>query len=57
MVRPTGWQYQVYEANQTNDSTLVLTMNSADGDNNFPGNVTAHVTYSLTANNAIDIKV
>ena len=53
---PTGWQYQVYEANQTNDSTLVLTMNSADGDNNFPGNVTAHVTYSLTANNAIDIK-
>lgn len=53
---PTGWQYQVYEANQTNDSTLVLTMNSADGDNNFPGNVTAHVTYALTANNAIDIK-
>ena len=53
---PTGWQYQVYEANQTNDSTLVLTMNSADGDNNFPGNVTAHVTYSLTADNAVDIK-
>lgn len=53
---PTGWQYQVYEANQTNDSTLVLTMKSPDGDNNFPGNVTAKVTYSLTAGNAIDIK-
>ena len=53
---PTGWQYQVYEANQTNDSTLVLTMKSPDGDNNFPGNVTAHVTYSLTADNAIDIQ-
>lgn len=52
---PTGWQYQVYEASQTNDSTLVLTMNSADGDNNFPGNVTAHVTYTLTSDNAIDI--
>lgn len=30
-------------------------MNSADGDNNFPGNVTAHVTYTLTSDNAIDI--
>ena len=53
---PTGWQYQVYEANQTNDSTIVLTMKSADGDNNVPGNVTANVTYTLTADNAIDIK-
>ena len=53
---PTGWQYQVYEANQTNDSTIILTMKSPDGDNNFPGNVTANVTYTLTADNAIDIK-
>lgn len=53
---PTGWQYQVYDANQTNDSTIVLTMKSPDGDNNFPGNVTAHVTYSLTADNAINIQ-
>ena len=53
---PTGWQYQVYEASQANDSTIVLTMKSPDGDNNFPGNVTANVTYSLTADNAIDIK-
>lgn len=53
---PTGWQYQVYEANQTNDSTIVLTMKSADSDNNFPGNVTANVTYTLTEDNAIDIK-
>lgn len=53
---PTGWQYQVYEASQANDSIIVLTMKSPDGDNNFPGNVTANVTYSLTADNAIDIK-
>ena len=31
-------------------------MNSADGDNNFPGNVTAHVTYTLTSDNSIDIQ-
>ncbi len=52
---PTGWQYKVYGANQLNDSTLVLTMDSPDGDNNFPGNVKAEVTYSLTADNSIDI--
>lgn len=53
---PAGWQYQVYEAEQTSDSVLVLTMNSKDGDMNFPGNVKAVVTYSLTADNALDIQ-
>lgn len=52
---PTGWQYKVYDASQPNDSTVVLTLQSPDGDNNFPGNVTATVTYTLTADNAIDI--
>ncbi len=52
---PTGWQYQVYEVKEATDSTLTLVMDSADGDNNFPGNVTATVTYKLTADNAIDI--
>ena len=53
---PTGWQYKVYDASQLNDSTILLTMKSPDGDNNFPGNVTANVTYTLTSDNAIDIK-
>ncbi|MDE6491432.1 MAG: galactose mutarotase [Muribaculaceae bacterium] len=52
---PTGWQYKVYSADQPNDSTLVLTIDSPDGDNNFPGNVRASVTYTLTSDNAIDI--
>ena len=52
---PTGWQYQVYDAEQTDSTTLVLTMVSPDGDNNFPGEVTAHVTYTLTEDNAIVI--
>lgn len=50
-----GWQYRVYKAAQTNDSTLVLTMLSPDGDNHFPGGVTATVTYALTADNALSI--
>ncbi len=52
---PTGWQYQVYDVTESTDSTLTLVMKSPDGDNNFPGNVTATVTYKLTADNAIDI--
>lgn len=52
---PHGWQYCVYTANQLNDSTIKLTLKSPDGDMNFPGNVTASVTYTLTSDNAIDI--
>ena len=45
---PKGWQYQVYEANLIDPTTLELTLISPDGDANFPGNVTAKVTYQLT---------
>ena len=52
---PDGWQYQVYEAEQPDASTVVLTMNSPDGDADFPGAVTAVVTMKVTEDNAIDI--
>lgn len=52
---PTGWQYQVYDVEQKNDTTLRLVMHSPDGDNGFPGNVTATVVYTLTSDNAISI--
>ena len=53
---PTGWQNQVFKANQKDNKTIVLTVESPDGDNNFPGNVVANVTYTLRDDNAIDIK-
>ena len=53
---PTGWHYQVFKATQTDDKTIKLTVESPDDDNNFPGNVIASVTYTLTENNAIDIQ-
>ena len=52
---PTGWMYQVYDAEQTSDSTLKLTITSPDGDNGFPGTVTATTTYSLLEDNTLDI--
>lgn len=53
---PQGWQYQVYDANQPNDTTLQLVMISPDGEACFPGDVTAQVTYTLLPDNALDIK-
>lgn len=52
---PSGWQYQVYTVENTTDNSITLSLNSPDGDNNFPGNVNATVTYTLTDDNAIDI--
>ena len=53
---PTGWQYKVYDGRQLNDSTLQMSIFSPDGDNGFPGNVNATVTYTLTSDNSIDIR-
>ena len=52
---PTGWQYQVFDAEQIDDQTLKLTIVSPDGDNGFPGEVTATTTYTLTDDNTLDI--
>ena len=53
---PKGWQYQVYEVSSIDETTLELTHFSQDGDEGFPGNVTAKVLFKLTDNNAIDIE-
>ena len=50
-----GWQYRVYDATQPNDSTLILSLVSPDGDNNFPGEVKAQVVYTLKNDNSLDI--
>lgn len=52
---PTGWQYKVYDVKEANDSTVVLTIVSPDGDNNFPGTVNAQVTYTLRPDNSLAI--
>ena len=52
---PSGWMYQVYDAEQIDDSTIKFTIISPDGDNNFPGEVKATATYKVTEDNALDI--
>ena len=51
----TGWMHRVYDAEQIGDSILKLTIEAADGENGFPGNVKAVTTYKLTADNVLDI--
>ena len=52
---PTGWQYQMYKVVEADGKHIKLLRESPDGDNAFPGNVKAYVTYTLTDDNAIDI--
>ena len=53
---PNGWQYKVAEVVEADGSHIKLRFDSPDGDANFPGHVTACVTYTLTEDNAIDIR-
>lgn len=52
---PTGWQYKVYDVKKVSDDSIVLTIVSPDGDNNFPGTVTAEVSYTLRPDNSLAI--
>lgn len=47
---PKGFHHSVWNASQTNDSTLVLTLVSKDGEYGFPGNIDVAVTYTLASN-------
>ena len=51
----SGWMNQVYDAEQVDSSTLKLTIKAQDGENGFPGNVTAVTTYKVTEDNTLDI--
>lgn len=51
----TGWMHQVYTAEQVGDSVLKLTIVAEDGENGFPGTVTATTTYTVKADNTLDI--
>lgn len=53
---PDGWQYKVFDVLEADGSHLKLQLVSPDGDADFPGTVTASVTFTLTEDNAIDIR-
>ena len=53
---PNGWQYKVYKPVEVTRNSISLSLFSPDGDENFPGNVNAKVSYTLTDDNAIRIE-
>lgn len=50
-----GFQYVVWDGEQTNDSTLVLRYKSVDGEEGFPGNLDVKVTYTATEDQGLRI--
>ena len=53
---PDGWQYRMFNVESVNNNRLVMSLVSEDGDSGFPGNVCARVTYTLTDDNALEVK-
>ena len=54
---PNGFDRQVWDAKQLSDNSVQLTYLSKDGEAGFPGNLNVKVTYTLTDDNAMDIKL
>ncbi|WJS93172.1 galactose mutarotase [Flavobacterium johnsoniae] len=51
-----GFQDVVWNAEKTDEKTLVLTYTSPDGEQGFPGNLSVKVTYTLTDDNSIKME-
>ena len=51
----TGWLNKIYDITEQTDSSVTFVMNAPDGENGFPGNITATATYTVRANNSLDI--
>lgn len=52
---PKGFHHSVWDAEQLNDSTLSLTLQSPDGEDGFPGNINVNVVYTVTSDNGLNI--
>ena len=52
---PQGWQYAVFDVEESSERKLVLTHVSPDGDNGFPGTVHVRVTYTLGDDDSLRI--
>ncbi len=51
-----GFDFRMFDAQQLSEQVLELTYLSKDGEEGFPGNLTCKVTFSLTDDDALDIR-
>jgi aldose 1-epimerase len=52
---PGGFHNVIWDVKSSNDSSIVLTYLSKDGEMGYPGNLDVEVSYALTANNDLRI--
>ncbi len=52
---PDGFHNQVWDVKASNDTSIVLTYLSKDGEMGYPGNLSVEVTYSLNSDNELHI--
>ncbi|MDE7413548.1 MAG: galactose mutarotase [Muribaculaceae bacterium] len=50
-----GWQYKIFKIAEKNDSSVLMTFVSPDGENGFPGSIKANIRFTLTQNNSLRI--
>lgn len=50
-----GFDKQVWDASDVTKNSVTLTLVSPDGDEGYPGELTVHVTYTVTDNNELQI--
>ncbi|QMU30863.1 aldose epimerase family protein [Adhaeribacter radiodurans] len=50
-----GFSRVIWDGNQSNDSTVVLTYVSKDGEEGYPGTLTSKITYTLSSANELKI--
>ena len=53
---PVGFDKKLWNAVQIAENSLALTLFSPDGDQGYPGNLVACVTYTITDDNALVLK-
>jgi len=53
---PNGFDSRVWDAKKLNDQNLLLTYDSKDGEEGFPGNLKIQVLYTLRADNSLRIE-
>lgn len=54
---PEGFSHKNWQGECQGDDTVVFTLSSPDGDENYPGNVEARVIYTWTEDNVLKIEL
>lgn len=52
---PNGFHYQVWEFTEQKENSVTLHYHSRNGEEGYPGNLDVHVTFTITADDALEI--